>query len=194
MEIGKIIIILTRFTDLSQFTKEHVLEKGTDIGFEKHEIEQTSTEDLITLRKSIVSYLRSKKLKKRNANFIDVCKRINHVLKERDDKKEIDAKSKEGFVKVELTDNSLDFLSFEPKKSTRTGFSEQTEELCLKETFLKRKTSSAFLEISIPSFFNDKGKETTKTFPDIAVLKKTILKKEQLEKPAFKLQNCKILI
>ncbi len=59
------------------------LEKGTDIGFDKKEIKNTSTEDLLTLRKSIVIYLKSKKLKKRNGNFMNVYQRISNELRDR---------------------------------------------------------------------------------------------------------------
>jgi hypothetical protein len=59
------------------------LKARTDIGFQIDEIKSTSTEDLINLRKSLLVYLNSKKLKKRNGNFAHVFKRISHELKER---------------------------------------------------------------------------------------------------------------
>ena len=40
---------------------------NTFIGFDQHEIEKTSDEDLISIRKDIYSYLTNPKLKKRNS-------------------------------------------------------------------------------------------------------------------------------
>ena len=56
---------------------------NTFIGFDQHEIEKTSDEDLISIRKDIYSYLTNPKLKKRNSNFKTVFYRINKELRKR---------------------------------------------------------------------------------------------------------------
>jgi hypothetical protein len=58
-------------------------DRNSFIGFDKEEIEKSSTTDLLMIRKPVLEYLRSTKLKKRNANFMDVFKRINKELRAR---------------------------------------------------------------------------------------------------------------
>jgi len=97
------------------------------------------------LRKSIVIYLKSKKLKKRNANFMEVYQRISDELKERKIEARNLEKGFDGFIKVDITrktsSNSKDAVSI----------LEETKE----KKLLKRKTSMT-IEVEIPSFFNDR--------------------------------------
>jgi hypothetical protein len=124
-------------------------EKGTEVGFNKEEIKKTGTEDLLALRKSVLAYLKSKKLKKRNANFMEVYQRINQELKER---KILTLKEEEsinqGFVKVIKSGRS--------QVSATEADSPNDEE---GELFLKRKHSMT-ISLEIPSFFNDKKNQT----------------------------------
>lgn len=136
--------------------------KGTDIGFDKDEIKKTSTEDLLTLRKSILVYLKSTKLKKRNANFMDAYQRINDELKERKETALRKENCFYGYVKVEL----------EQKTNSSTHDSCSNEDNT-KKSLLKRKTSG--IEIEIPSFLNDKKQKV-----------EVVFKKEEIEKPTFK--------
>merc|ERR1711976_572817 len=108
-------------------------------------IKKTSTEDLLTLRKSIILYLKSKKLKKRNGNFMDVYQRISAELKERKSGVVEDKTNLKGYTKVEIEmddENLRDQLSI-------SAFNEGST-----QSFLRRKTSS--IDIHIPSFLNDK--------------------------------------
>ena len=124
-------------------------EKGSEVGFNKEEIIKTSTEDLLALRKSVLLYIKSKKLKKRNANFKDVYQRINQELNER---KHLTKKEEEsinqGFVKVVHTESRRSM-------STSELTSAKEDSLVEAQHFLKRKHSLA-IEVEIPSFFNDK--------------------------------------
>jgi hypothetical protein len=56
---------------------------NTFVGFDDKEIEKTSDEDLILMRKDIYLYLTNRRLKKRNSNFKNVFYRINKELKMR---------------------------------------------------------------------------------------------------------------
>jgi hypothetical protein len=141
----------SNFDQLKQVYSElagRTFEKGTEVGFNKEEIKKTATEDLLALRKSVLAYLKSKKLKKRNANFMEVYQRINKELKER---KILTLKEEEsinqGFVKV--------IKSVRSQASATEADSPDDEE---EQHFLKRKHSMS-ISLEIPSFFNDKKHE-----------------------------------
>lgn len=112
------------------------------------------------LKKAIVSYLQSKKLKKRNSSFIDVYKRINEELKSRKETKG-DLKNnsicEESENQIEAVTNTT-IPSTNPTSKTASFFTESEETSEAKEScFLKRKFSSAsVLEVEIPSFLHDK--------------------------------------
>jgi hypothetical protein len=155
------------------------MEKGTDIGFNLEEIKNTLTEDLLTLRQSVFQYLRSKKLKKRNANFMNVFIRINVELKARNviiPSKNADEKQA-GFVKVEISPKRTmsasglpGLLNYNPEAAITTT-----------ETFLKRKLSTnAAIEVEIPSFLNDKKQKISNE------VELKLKKKNEGEKPVFK--------
>jgi len=158
-------------------TFKQEFEKGTDIGFQMDEIKKTSTEDLMILRSSIVSYLKSKKLKKRNSNYMGVFLRINQELSLRkripkfitttDIVKNFPAKETgsgnsdyklnyEGFFTPKNYNCSsakaqklFDFFEYE--KNRNKGFFDK--KLLGNKTFLQ---DASHLEIHIPSFLNDK--------------------------------------
>jgi hypothetical protein len=151
------------------------LEKGTDVGFNKEEIQKTSTEDLLALKKTVVAYLKSKKLKKRNGNFMDVYQRINDELKER---KKIVIEEKEsinsGFIKAEISQGSDDRHETTPSATSE----EETKPL----TFINRKHSMPF-DVEIPSFFNDKNFNDKK---QKLMKEKTPDKRAEEDKPIMK--------
>ena len=112
------------------------------------------------LKKAIVSYLQSKKLKKRNSSFIDIYKRINEELKSRkgikgDPKKNSNCEESENAS--EAVTNTI-LASTNPSSKTGSFFGEFEAMSEEKESyFLKRKFSSAsVLEVEIPSFLHDK--------------------------------------
>lgn len=149
-------------------TIKQEFEKGTDIGFQMDEIKNTSTEDLLILRSSIISYLKSKKLKKRNANYMGVFLRINQELTLRKKipkfitttdiiknlpSREIGNTSQNYDVHKNLNCSSANaqklFDFFEYEKNKNKAFEKK---------LLNRKFSQdSHLEIDIPSFFNDKN-------------------------------------
>ena len=127
------------------------------MGFDKREITNTKTADLILLKKSIVPYLTSKKLKKRNSSFIDIYKRISEELKSR-----LESNSNSDKRILEDSDKPDDALS-----TKTTARSESSKTVCYfsgidelsgesESYFLKRKISSnSVLEVEIPSFLHD---------------------------------------
>lgn len=149
-------------------------EKGTDIGFQMDEIKKTSTEDLLILRSSIVSYLKSKKLKKRNANYMGVFLRINQELSLRkkipkfitttDIIKNLPAKEA-----GTGTESKLSYESFGIHKNSNCSSAkaqklfdffeyEKNKNKSFEKKLLSRKVSQdSHLEIDIPSFLNDKN-------------------------------------
>lgn len=132
--------------------EKSVFEWGTDIGYDKNEIKSTSSGDLVNLRNSIVGYLKSKKLKKRNANFMQVFSRINEELKKRKTIKETEG------------ENDGTHSERVPKRMlSATGISTNSlDDDNEFKGFLKRKTSSTtVLDINIPSFLNDKKQKTS---------------------------------
>ena len=130
-------------------------DRNTFIGFDQTEINKTSTEDLLSLRKAVYGYLKSTKLKKRNGNFMEVFYRINNELKKRNKK-----------------DNGTDDLSYKPcylgQKLLRDldddYYSNEYEKLnyfedsdiCSRKTSTQSNQTSNFLILNVPSFLNDK--------------------------------------
>ena len=128
------------------------------MGFDQEEIKNTKTADLILLKRSIVPYLTSKKLKKRNSSFIGLYKRITEELKSRQEislnanKITLDDADKQDEANSTRTDARSDSSKTVPFLS---GIEEQSRENDF--LFLKRKISAnSVLEIEIPSFLHDK--------------------------------------
>lgn len=168
-------------------------EKGTDIGFQMEEIKNTSTEDLLIIRSSILSYLKSKKLKKRNANYMGVFFRINQELSLRkkipkfitttDIVKNLPAKearnnseNKQNFEAFGVSKNSTNFSSAKAQKLFDFFEYEKNKNNSFDKKLLNRKVSQdSHLEIDIPSFFNDKNSLMIKK------IKQTLQVKEESE-------------
>lgn len=141
--------------------------KGTDIGFQTEEIKKTSTEDLIILRSSIVCYLQSKKLKKRNANYMIVLIRINKELKQRQNTSRTFTihelrKNKELKTHEKISKNKI--LTTHKKAQSFQKLSNFIEEIKVENnaniSLLGRKSSTdSQIEVNIPSFLNDKNSE-----------------------------------
>jgi hypothetical protein len=106
---------------------------NTFIGFDQNEIEKTSDEDLILIRKDIYSYLTNPKLKKRNSNFKTVFYRINKELSKRKREKVIKNSNNEKI------DNDSDF-------SQKSQTSNKLSNSIIPFKF----------NIQIPEFLNDK--------------------------------------
>jgi hypothetical protein len=128
------------------------------------------------LKKSISLYLKSKKLKKRNANYKSVYQRICEELKYR-----------------EVIGNEYSELGVKTRASTsettgRKGSSTSNDD-GLDRSMLGRKTSSKFSihDLHIPSFFNDKN---TKVAAAVTLTKgKGVEGTIEVEKPVF---NCSL--
>ena len=60
----------------------------TDVGFDFDELKNTSTEDLVSMKESIVLYLSSKRRKIKNMNYRDLYNRITVELENRNQLKE----------------------------------------------------------------------------------------------------------
>lgn len=75
--------LASQMNDLEDNLTLDRFDRNTFIGFDEKEINKTSTEDLLLLRRPVYAYIKSTKLKKRNANFIEVFKRINRELARR---------------------------------------------------------------------------------------------------------------
>ena len=75
---------LTNHQTDDSFISESISEiVNTDIGYNQEELDATTTDDLLVLRRAIYSYMKSPTLKKRNPNYLKLFKRINEELKER---------------------------------------------------------------------------------------------------------------
>jgi hypothetical protein len=134
--------------------------KGTDIGFQKEEICRTSTEDLLNLRKSILIYLKSKKLKKRNGNFAEVYKRINEELKDRKEGKKSVVKEEKTIQKAEELETEED-SSIKKTECSNSDISEIEKKNEIEDLNFNREVDLLGKkrkgdEISFPSFLNDK--------------------------------------
>jgi len=139
------------------------------------EIKKTSTEDLIILRSSILAYLKSKKLKKRNSNYMSVFLRMNYELSQRkkspkfitvsDIIKEIPQKKSENLQSEKIEkfedfaiEKNLRGSELKPHKYFDFFEYEKNKEKSAESKFLNRKLSQdSHLEIDIPSFLNDKN-------------------------------------
>lgn len=128
-------------------------DRNTFIGFDLEEIKKTSSSDLLMIRKPIYAYLKSTKLKKRNANFIDVFKRINNELRERNI---IPSKKPQQNILLnvsKITNSTKSGTSSERESITNETL---TNEKIKNDNFLGKKYS---IDISIPSFLNDKKQD-----------------------------------
>lgn len=158
------------------FRKQGLI-NGTDIGFKQEEIRKTTTDDLLNLRTSILGYLKSKKLKKRNAKFMEVYIRINEEL--------IHRKTHQDEVFPENDPRSFDFQGLPPKRSMSSsipsGTSLERLDDLKEEKLLRRKSSmNSMWELEIPSFFHDKRQKTDTEQKNNDIKKK----KDEIEKPA----------
>ena len=121
---------------------------------DKNEIKKTSTEDLISLKKSITTYLKTKNLKKRNAYFILVSQNITEELKQRKLNKE-----RENKINKILNESNL----FPKENSMSAAFSIKNFQMDIVQysedkEFIQRRTkrsSSFFDDIDVPHFLND---------------------------------------
>jgi hypothetical protein len=139
-------------------------DRNSFIGFEQEEIDQTETEDLLTIRRAVYGYLKSNKLKKRNANFMEVFCRINRELKKRNTRAGLSKAHKVGFrcegnvFKLIKSPNSNSFKDSEPSTDYTVSETNITcSELAQNSPenfFLNKKL---FRELDIPDFFNDKN-------------------------------------
>jgi hypothetical protein len=133
-------------------------ERGTDIGFHMDEIKQNTTEDLLVLRSSIYSYLKTKKLKKRNSKYMDVYIRINKELSLRN----AENKNKEDSKKEEEPIEEIKTNSFSAQKLFEFF---ETQKVKDEENLLNKKKKSAGFDI--PNFLNDKTNEQIKKKKEI---------------------------
>lgn len=148
---------------VSSVTTSTTFDRNTFIGFNVEEIKKTSTEELIIIKKSIVGYLKSTKLKKRNANFYDVFKRISRELKKR---------TNPNYKYEESTTTFAENNSTKSKAKASSSVS--------KISFLKKKS----IDIDIPSFFNDK-----KELQALPKLKNVVYNENKDLVPKLKLDN-----
>merc|ERR1712151_408433 len=120
-------------------------EVNTDIGYDKEELNNTTTEDLLILKRAIYSYLKSPNLKKRNPNYMKLFKRINEELKRR--------KGTQEEKKTILHKFSFD--------KTDLKFKDEIKENKENIEFLNRKRSCEVKKpnLAIPEFLQDKSKE-----------------------------------
>ncbi len=162
------------YMDLNEF--KDTFDRNTFIGFDQYEIENTSTPDLLMIRKPVYQYLKSTKLKKRNANFIDVFKRINkelrdrNVIKERPLKKVVFGLKKK--IKLnEIVDTKQRDLKREDSTKDETSSSLDSNynlglskvismdstngESLVSNTSSTSNTRTCSIDIEIPGFLND---------------------------------------
>lgn len=144
---------------MEKFAKEFGMsfERGTDIGFHMDEIKQNSTEDLLVLKSSIYTYLKLKKLKKRNSKYMDVYIRINKELSLR----ESQTKTKENLEKQYKTNEEIskEKNSFSAQKLFEFFETQKNKE---KEDELLSKKIKSSSKVDIPNFLNDKNNEQIK--------------------------------
>jgi len=143
--------------DKNSFTK-FTFDRNTFIGFDQEEIEKTSTNELLMVRKHVYEYLKSTKLKKRNANFIEVFKRINKELRTRNILPAKQLKEKRNgkeivFNLIKKTRCSTNTDSISMRSDERSSSTVEKFKNSNKDIFLSHKN---YLNIEIPNFFNDK--------------------------------------
>jgi hypothetical protein len=120
--------------------------RNTFIGFDEKEIKQTSTEELFVIRKAVSGYLNSKKLKRRNANFKEVYRRINQELRSRG------VTPKRSPFHLSTKKSKKMFVTIKSQPSTKSDSASSSDENSEKK-ILKRKTK---LNFKIPEFLNDR--------------------------------------
>lgn len=130
-------------------------ERNTFIGFDQKEIDNSTNEELLGIRASIYSYLKSTKLKKRNANFMEAYLRINQELTARgilrENKNKLIFKRKESDL-VFTHKKSLDSTDIASRSNSNAGSDEIS---VIENVFLQKKSRSLSFEVEIPSFLND---------------------------------------
>lgn len=142
-------------------SEEIVEQKRSGAGMTDEEIKNLSLEELVSLKNSITSYLKCRKLKNRNNEFCGLYMKINN---------EINLRNSNGItVKKQIFETKVDKSTLIAKNQTNLSFqnlpnSNTNESLNKKNSFLKRKFSfsQSLLDIVFPSFLNDKLKQKGK--------------------------------
>lgn len=129
-----------RKTDIELSLHEQDFTRNTFIGYGQKEVEYMSTQDLMAVRTAIDEYLHTKRLKVRNANYLEAFNRINEELQRRSD--------------------PISELWNEARSLTTENSSDDTSSTQLIGKKSRRKTPFKRLEINVPSFLNDKPKSS----------------------------------
>jgi len=147
----------------SKLYDSNIEKANTDVGYDKDEIKQTSTQDLIMLRKATFSYLKSPNLKKRNPNYLKLFKRITEELHKRKltQEEKLYLKSESFSNPKDNEDNAKNRTNFDYKYkgSLLNDDCKESKNTYINAQFLKRKranTCESPSSIDIPSFLQDK--------------------------------------
>lgn len=122
------------------------------VGFEKDELKDSTTSELLQLKNTVFAYLKSNSQKFKNSEYISLYKRIIEELKNRKLQKEEEIKSntkvheeKRGHISNRsdqiISSSCLNFDSVESAKNSFLG--------------RKKNYSEGTFDFNIPSFFND---------------------------------------
>jgi hypothetical protein len=141
-------------------------DRNSFIGFDQDEIENTTNDDLLTIKRAIYKYLKSTKLKKRNANFMEVFYRINKEIKKRK------LSYKKGWVSLKkIVPCSIDLIGKTPSTTSDGSVSSENEERKIFEVIHKKYLPYPIyiqkLNVDIPNFLNDKVTNQTKNKTDM---------------------------
>lgn len=135
------------------------LKQPSGAGMTDDEIKNLPFDELINLKNSITNYLKCRKLKNRNNEFLNLYMKIN--------KEFIFRSNSTNTVKKQIFETKVErslcnsIITCEGSTKTLTVNSLYTEKKGLKKTsFLKRKFSfsKCLLDLVFPSFLNDKSK------------------------------------
>jgi hypothetical protein len=119
-------------------TNDETFRIFTEVGFDEQELLSTKSEDLSNIKAALYSYLKSKKLKKRNANYKNLYSRVCKELKRREGKSIVKPLGLINGVAESFTSNFL-------------GKKKRIE-----------KINNSLSDLIVPSFFNDKCKKGDK--------------------------------
>lgn len=142
-------------------SEESVEYRPSGAGMTDEEIRNLPLDELISLKNSISNYLKCRKLKNRNNEFIGLYMKIN---------KEINLRNNNGVnVKKQIFETKVDKSPLIPKNHLSSSnvntqglqATNNDENVSKKNNFLKRKFSfsQSLLDIVFPSFLNDMSKQ-----------------------------------
>ena len=153
-------MIFSCTNSLKEESKVSEIKQPSGAGMPEEEIKNMQLEELVNLKNSISNYLKCRKLKNRNIEFLVLYTKINKEINTRNNS--VGSVKKQIFeTKVERNLTSSKNFSCLSSKLDSSSIVNEEQNIKKPSTFLKRKFSfsESLLDLVFPSFLNDKSNQ-----------------------------------